>query len=119
MLLQKPDPDRTRPYHKGRHVCPGVLARPQKPLMGRMESSAIDGMAGPMGFVKSFSMESQQERLVPYITCGAMYIWSYVIFRKSGLPEILNVILLGATITLFACFFITIFRKISIHTGAM
>jgi hypothetical protein len=72
-----------------------------------------------LGFVKSFSMESQQERLVPYITCGAMYIWSYVIFRKSGLPEILNVILLGATITLFACFFITIFRKISIHTGAM
>lgn len=72
-----------------------------------------------LGFVKSLYMESQQERLVPFITSGALYIWAYLVFRKSGLPEILNIVILGATITLFACFLITIFRKVSIHTGAM
>ncbi len=72
-----------------------------------------------LGFVKSLQMDSQQERIVPYITSGAMYIWTYVVFRKSGLPEILNIVLLGATITLFACFLINIFRKVSIHTASM
>ncbi|MBX7107559.1 MAG: hypothetical protein K1X61_02825 [Chitinophagales bacterium] len=72
-----------------------------------------------LGFVKSLYMETQQERLVPYITSGAMYIWTYVVFRKSGLPEILSIVILGATITLFACFLITIFRKVSIHAAAM
>src|SRR4030095_14973188 len=72
-----------------------------------------------LGFVKSLQMESPKERLVPYIVCGAMYIWAYVVFRKSGLPQILNIVLLGGTITLFACFMVTIFRKISIHTAAM
>ncbi|HUM45353.1 MAG TPA: hypothetical protein PLD84_00400 [Chitinophagales bacterium] len=72
-----------------------------------------------LGFVKSLYMESQQERMVPYLTSGAMYIWTYVVFRKSGLPEILSIVILGATITLFACFMITIFRKVSIHTASM
>jgi len=72
-----------------------------------------------LGFVQSFQMELQKERLVPYITTGAMYIWAYVVFRKSGLPEILNIIILGATITLFVTFLITIFRKVSIHTAGM
>ena len=72
-----------------------------------------------LGFVKSLHMESQQERIVPYITSGTMYIWTYVVFRKSGLPEILNIVILGATITLFACFLINIFRKVSIHTASM
>jgi hypothetical protein len=72
-----------------------------------------------LGFVKSLHMDSPKERLVPLITTGAMYIWGYVVFRKSGLPEILNIVLLGATITLFACFLITIFRKVSLHAGAM
>jgi hypothetical protein len=72
-----------------------------------------------LGFVKSLKMESQQERLVPFITSGALYIWTYVVFRKSGLPEILSIVILGATITLFASFLITIFRKVSIHASAM
>ncbi|MGB3074047.1 MAG: hypothetical protein WBB36_01930 [Chitinophagales bacterium] len=72
-----------------------------------------------LGFVASLEMESQQERLVPYITSGAMYIWTYVVFRKSGLPEILSIVVLGATITLFACFMITIFKKVSIHAASM
>jgi hypothetical protein len=72
-----------------------------------------------LGFVKSLKMESQQERLVPFITSGALYIWTYIVFRKSGLPEILNIVILGATIALFALFLISIFRKVSLHASAM
>ncbi len=64
-------------------------------------------------------MKEQQERLVPYLVTGVFYIWAYVVFRKSGLPEILNITILGATITLFAIFILNIFQKVSIHAGAM
>jgi len=72
-----------------------------------------------LGFVKSLEMNDPKERLVPYITTGAFYTWSYIIFRKSGLPQMLDIIILGATITLFVIFFINIFKKVSAHTAAM
>ena len=72
-----------------------------------------------LGFLKSMHMESSKERIVPYITSGVMYIWAYVVFRKSGLPQLLNIVILGACITLFTTFLVTLFRKVSIHSAAM
>ncbi|MFI5134879.1 MAG: hypothetical protein ACHQD9_03395, partial [Chitinophagales bacterium] len=46
------------------------------------------------------------------------YIWAYVVFRKSGYPQILYIIMLGATITLFTIFMFNLFRKVSAHAGA-
>ncbi|MFI5135727.1 MAG: hypothetical protein ACHQD9_07730, partial [Chitinophagales bacterium] len=70
-----------------------------------------------LGFVKSLSMPDSKDRLVPYITTGAFYIWAYVVFRKSGYPQILDIIMLGATITLFTIFMFNLFRKVSAHAG--
>ena len=72
-----------------------------------------------LGFVKTLQMDDSKERIVPYLTSGAMYIWAYVVFRKSGLPQLLNIVILGACITLFATFLVNLFRKVSIHAGAM
>jgi len=72
-----------------------------------------------LGFVKSLQMDDPKERLVPYITTGAFYIWAYVVFRKSGYPQVFDIIILGATITLFAVFMLNLFWKISAHAGAM
>jgi len=71
-----------------------------------------------LGFVKSLSMPDNKERLVPYLTTGAFYIWAYVVFRKSGYPQILDIIMLGAAITLFTIFMFNLFRKVSAHAGA-
>ena len=72
-----------------------------------------------LGFVKSLTMPDSKDRLVPYLTTGAVYIWGYVVFRKSGMPQILDIVILGATITLFAVFLFNLFRKVSAHSGAI
>ena len=72
-----------------------------------------------LGFMKTLEMNDPKERLIPYITTGAFYIWAYVVFRKSGYPQVFDIIILGATITLFAIFMLNLFRKVSAHTGAM
>ncbi len=64
-------------------------------------------------------MNDAKERLIPFLATGAFYIWGYVVFRKSGMPQIFDIILLGATITLFATFMLNLFWKISAHAGAM
>lgn len=64
-------------------------------------------------------MDHPKERLIPYITTGAFYIWAYVVFRKSGYPQVFDIIILGATITLFSIFMLNLFWKVSAHTGAM
>src|SRR5215217_4072401 len=72
-----------------------------------------------LGFVKSLTMTDSKERLVPYLTTGVFYIWGYVVFRKSGMPQIFDIVILGATITLFTVFLFNLFRKVSAHAGAM
>lgn len=72
-----------------------------------------------LGFVKSLTMPDNKDRLVPYLTTGVFYIWGYVVFRKSGMPQILNIVILGATITLFVVFLVNLFRKVSAHSAAM
>ncbi|MBS1657738.1 MAG: hypothetical protein K1X63_11820 [Chitinophagales bacterium] len=72
-----------------------------------------------LGFIKSLAMPDAKERLVPYLTTGVFYIWAYVVFRKSGMPQIFDIVILGATITLFAIFLFNLFRKVSAHSGAM
>ena len=72
-----------------------------------------------LGFVKTLEMNEAKDRLVPYITTGVFYIWSYVVFRKSGMPQVFNIIILGATITLFVIFLFNLFRKVSAHSGGM
>jgi hypothetical protein len=72
-----------------------------------------------LGFVKSLEMDEPKERLVPFLSTGAFYIWAYVVFRKSGMPQLFDIILLGATVTLFAIFMLNLFWKVSAHAGAM
>jgi len=70
-----------------------------------------------LGFMKSIEMKEKEDRIIPYITTGTLYVWAYVTFRKSSDPQILNIILLGSCIALFLCFFANIFTKVSIHAA--
>ena len=72
-----------------------------------------------LGFVKSLQMESKLERTLPFIASGVFYIWCFMVFKRSPLPQILNVTILGAPIGLFTTFIINIFRKISLHAVGM
>lgn len=70
-----------------------------------------------LGFLSRLQMPDSRERLLPYITSGIFYLWGFVVFRKSDLPPMLSIILLGATLTLFCTFLFNLFRKVSIHAG--
>jgi len=70
-----------------------------------------------LGWLKSFEAATREERIVPYIAIGTLYMWTFITFRKSPEPQVLNVVLLGSCLALFACFFANIFSKISIHAA--
>ena len=69
--------------------------------------------------IQSPFADTRQERILPFIVTGLFYVWAFVVFRRSGFPSILSTILLGACITLFVTFFVNLFRKVSIHAGAI
>ncbi len=72
-----------------------------------------------LGFVKNLEMPEKEDRIIPYIVVGTLYIWSFMTFRKSSDPQMLNIILLGSCFTLFTAFFTNIFTKVSIHAAGM
>lgn len=73
-----------------------------------------------LGLVDSMQLKTKQERIGPYIITGVFYLWMFVNFKSNPtIPEAYTIFVLGATIGLFAAFFINIFSKISTHTVGM
>jgi hypothetical protein len=72
-----------------------------------------------LGFIKSIYMQEGRERIVPFFGIIVFYIWTFMSFRKSVYPEILNITLLGACFAILLSFLITLFKKISLHTVGM
>lgn len=68
-------------------------------------------------FISSYQMPDKKDRIAPYMACLVFYIWAYAVFRKTGLPSILSVVVLGACISLSLIFVINSFQKISIHAA--
>jgi hypothetical protein len=75
------------------------------------------GLMRGIGFISSFHIEDQQERIAPFIMTGVFYLWITVSLIKTvQMPPQFAVCALGATIGLFLAFFINLFSKISLHT---
>ncbi|MEI7669292.1 MAG: phosphatase PAP2 family protein [Pseudomonadota bacterium] len=72
-----------------------------------------------LGFLKDLTMPEREDRIIPYIATGTLYVWAFITFRKSSDPQILNTVLLGSCIALFGCFFVNIFNKVSIHSAGI
>lgn len=72
-----------------------------------------------LGFIKSLYMQEGRERIIPFFGVIIFYIWTFMAFRKSEYPEILNIPLLGACFSILLAFLITLFKKISLHTVGM
>ncbi len=72
-----------------------------------------------LGFIPNLFMPQAKERLIPYLTSGVFYIWCFVVLHGSEAPQLISIIVLGATITLFLCFLVSLFYNVSIHAGGM
>lgn len=72
--------------------------------------------------ISSLQLTERKERIVPYIATATFYLWTYRMFKPSPgnvqfSDALVSKILLGASVAIFICFFINIFRKISLHSA--
>ncbi|HJW30947.1 MAG TPA: hypothetical protein VJ508_17070 [Saprospiraceae bacterium] len=73
-----------------------------------------------LGWIKSFHLQTQQERIGPYLVAGVMYLTLYLQVTRTGTyPVSLRIAVLGSLISLWACFFINMATKISLHATGM
>jgi hypothetical protein len=65
--------------------------------------------------IKSFEMESREERIAPFLITSICYFSAYYMLRFLPLPKVFNLLLLGAAVAITITSMITIKWRISIH----
>ncbi len=65
--------------------------------------------------ISSLDVENRRERFIPFGITLVLYIVTYILLRKSPLPNILYSMVVGSIIAMIIAFLITMFWKISIH----
>jgi hypothetical protein len=69
-----------------------------------------------LGFIQSFFLHSQQDRIIPYIACGIYFFWAYLVFRnQTEIPPILTAFTFGVFLASSAALLANIYFKISMH----
>jgi len=73
-----------------------------------------------LGFIKSFFLYTQQDRIIPYIACGIYFFWMYLVFKNDeSAPPILTGFILGVFLSSSAALIANIYYKISMHAIGM
>jgi len=73
-----------------------------------------------LGWIDSFQLETQHERIGPYIVAGIMYLSLYLhLTRAESFPVSIRIAVLGTLLGLWTCFFINNFTKISAHAAGV
>ncbi len=65
--------------------------------------------------ISSLDVENRRERFIPFGITLVLYITTYVLLRRSPLPELLYSMVAGAILAMIVAFFVTLTWKISIH----
>ncbi len=73
-----------------------------------------------LNLISSLDMKDKKERVGPLIITGIFYLWIYLNTSKhSYVPDYIVYFILGTIITLFVCFFLNLFFKISLHAAGI
>lgn len=71
-------------------------------------------------FIDSFFLETQRDRIIPYVACGIFFFWIYLVFRNQpAIPPVLTAFCLGVFLAVSAALICNIFFKISMHAIGM
>jgi hypothetical protein len=72
--------------------------------------------------IKDYNMEDPRERIIPYIAVATFYLWMFKLFKPTAdspySNQLISLMMLGASLSIFIGFFINIFRGINIHAIA-
>lgn len=69
-----------------------------------------------LGFLSSLRMESQKDRIIPYIATGIFYFWGYLVFKQQpSYTLLLPSFILGAFLAASGALIMNIYVKVSMH----
>ena len=69
-----------------------------------------------LGFISSFYLETQRDRIIPYIASGIFFFWAYLVFRNQPeIPGVLTAFAFGVFLSSSAALLANIYCKISMH----
>lgn len=71
------------------------------------------------GLIRSFRMETRQERIYPYLVIAIFYFLNFNMFRQLELPVMYIYYTLGAALLLVTVIIVNLWWKISIHMIGM
>jgi len=67
------------------------------------------------GWIRSFEMDTKEERLIPFAANAALLLTSYYLMEQLLLPKVYSLLLLGAAVSVVLAILINLKWKISIH----
>ena len=70
-------------------------------------------------FIKSYAMETKEERTVPYLMTGVFYYFLFYLFKEIYLPPLLYVFVLNSILLILFALLINFWWKISAHLIAI
>jgi hypothetical protein len=68
-----------------------------------------------LGFIDSIRLETQKERIIPYVACITFFFWSYYVAKKLEDPFDLRAFFLSLFLTASVSLLINNYIKISMH----
>ena len=68
-----------------------------------------------LGFISSIRLETQKERIIPYVACITFFFWSYYVSKKLEDPFELRAFFLSLFLTASLSLIINNYVKISMH----
>ena len=77
--------------------------------------------------ISDYQFVNAKDRIIPYIAIATFYLWTFKLFKPTAeftpySNQLISLMMLGSSVTIFIGFFVNIFRKISLHAmgvGAM
>jgi hypothetical protein len=73
-----------------------------------------------LNFINSFFLKTQRDRIIPYISCGIYFFWTYLVFKNDeNMPGILTGFVFGVFLSSSAALIANIYYKISMHAIGM
>lgn len=72
-------------------------------------------MMRQLGFIESFEMPDNKQRILPLVAAIIFYVWAYMAVRKSAFPATYSMFMLGSVISLALAFVVNVFHKLSLH----
>jgi hypothetical protein len=88
----------------------------------------ISGVIFPLSFmffllktkvIKSFALETKEERTIPYLMTGIFYYFIFYLFKEINLPPLFYVFVLNSTLVILITLLINFWWKISAHMIAI